>query len=67
MGSPLSGHVAYSYSLDRNEGLFSPPILNYYTMGSPYGSSVGFFPLEWIAGRYSFRMGAPFSGQVLTT
>ena len=41
-------------------------------MGSPYGSSVVFPPtrsersLLWIAGRYSFRMGSPFSGQVLT-
>ena len=73
MGSPLSGRVAYFYALDRNEGLFCPPILNYFAMGSLYGSSVAFLPIRseqsplWIAGRYSFRMGSTFSGQVLAT
>ena len=43
-GHPLSGHVAYFYALDRNKGLFSPPILNYFAMGSPYGSNVVFLP-----------------------
>ena len=44
----------------------------YFAMGSPYGSSVVFLPLDlneifiWITGRYSFRMGSPFSGQILT-
>ena len=72
MWSPVSGRVAYFCALDRNEGFFHPPILNCFAMGSPYGSSVVFLPtrsersLLWIAGRYSFRMGSPFSGQVLT-
>ena len=72
MGSPVSGCVAYFCALDRNKGLFHPSILNYFAMGSPYGSSVVFLPtrsersLLWIAGRYSFRMGSPFLGQVLT-
>ena len=41
-------------------------------MGSPYGSSVVFLPLDrnkvflWITGQYFFRMGSPFSGQILT-
>ena len=71
MGSPVSGRVAYFCALDRNEGLFHPPILNCFAMGSPYGSSVVFLPTRserslWISGRCSFRMGSPFSGQVLT-
>ena len=71
MGSPVSGRVAYFCTLDRNEGLFHPSALNCFAMGSPYGSSVVFPPTRsersrfWIAGRYSFRMGLPFSGQVL--
>ena len=71
MGSPVSGRVAYFCALDWNEGLFHPSILHCFAMGSPYGSSVVFPPtrsersLLWIAGRYSFRMGSPFSGQVL--
>ena len=65
------GRVAYSCALDRNEGLFRPSILRYFAMGSPYGSSVVFLPLDrngflWIAGQYSFRMGSPLSGQILT-
>ena len=44
MGSPLSGRVAYFYALDRNKGLFNPPILDCFAMGSPYGSSVVFLP-----------------------
>ena len=72
MGSPVSGCVAYFCALDRNEGFFHPSLLSCFAMGSPYGSSVVFPPtrsersLLWIAGRYSFRMGSPFSGQVLT-
>ena len=72
MGSSVSGRVAYFCALNRNEGLFHPLILNCFMMESPYGSIVVFLPtrsersLLWIAGRYSFRMGSPFSGQVLT-
>ena len=44
MGSPLLGRVAYFYALDRNEGLFNPPILDCFAMGSPYGPSVIFLP-----------------------
>ena len=44
MGSPVSGRVAYSCALDRTEGLFHPPILNCFAIGSPYGSSVVFLP-----------------------
>ena len=39
MGLPVSGRVAYFCALDRNEGLFHPPILTCFAMGSPYGSS----------------------------
>ena len=73
MRSPLSGRVAYFYALDRNEGLFHPPILDCFAMGSPYGSSVVFLPIRskrsfrWICGRYSFRMASPCAGQVLAT
>ena len=42
MGSPVSGRVAYFCALVRTEGLFHPPILNCFAMGSPYGSSVVF-------------------------
>ena len=42
MGSPLLGREAYFHALDQNEGLFNPPILDCFTMGSPYGSSVVF-------------------------
>ena len=55
MGSPVSGRVAYFCALDRNEGLFHPPILNCFAMGSPYGSSGVFLPTRsersflWIA------------------
>ena len=45
MRSPLFGCVAYFYALVRNEGLFHPPILDFFAMGSPYGSSV-VFPLD---------------------
>ena len=71
MRSPLSGRVAYFYTLDRNKDLFHPPILDCFAMGSPYGSSVVFLPtrskrsFRWIAGRYSFKMGSPCAGQVL--
>ena len=37
MGSPVSDRVAYSCSLDRNEGFFHPPILHYFAMGHPMG------------------------------
>ena len=72
MGSPVLGRVAYLCALDWNDGLFHPSILHCFAMGSPYGSSVVFPPTQsersrlWIAGRYSFRMGSPFSGQVLS-
>ena len=46
MRSPLSGRVAYFYALNWNEGLFHPPILGCYAMGSPYGSSVVFLPFR---------------------
>ena len=53
--------------------LLLPPILYYFAMGSPFGSSVVVLParsersLLGIAGRCSFRMGSPFSGPVITT
>ena len=56
-----------------DEGLFSPPILTYFAMGSPYRLSVVFLPTRsersplWIVGQSSLRMGSPFSGQVLAT
>ena len=46
MGSPVSGRVAYFCELDRNEGFFHPSILSCFAMGSPYGSSVIFLPLD---------------------
>ena len=71
MGSPISCRVAYFCALDRNEGFFYPSILSSFAMGSPYGSSVVFLPLDrhgllWLSGLYSFRMGSPFSGLDLT-
>ena len=45
MGTPVSGRVAYFCALDRNEG-FCPSILSCFTMGSPYGLSVVFLPLD---------------------
>ena len=45
-GSPVSGHVAYFCALDLNEGFFHPSILRCFAMGSPYGSSVVFLPLN---------------------
>ena len=72
MGSPVSGRVAYFCALDRNEGFFRPSILRYFAMGVTLWVECG-FPLSrskrsflWITGRYSFRMGSPFSGQILT-
>ena len=46
MGSPVSGCVAYFCALDRNEGFFHPSILRCFEMGSPYGLSVVFPPLD---------------------
>ena len=46
MGSPVSGRVAYVCALDQNEGFFHPSILRCFAMGSPYGSSVVFLPLD---------------------
>ena len=46
MGSPISGRVAYFCPLDRNEGVFYPSILSSFAMGSTYGSSVVFLPLD---------------------
>ena len=46
MGSPVSGRVAYFCALDRNEGFFHPSILSCFAMGSPYGSSGVFLPLD---------------------
>ena len=46
MGSPVSGRVAYFYALDRNEGFFRPSTFRCFAMGSPYGSSVVFLPLD---------------------
>ena len=46
MGSPISCRVAYFCALDRNEGFFYPFILSSFAMGSPYGSSVVFLPLD---------------------
>ena len=46
MGSPVSGRVAYVCALGRNEGFFHPSILRCFAMGSPYGSSVVFLPLD---------------------
>ena len=46
MGSPVSGRVTYFCTLDRNEGFFHPSILRCFAMGSPYGSSVVFLPLD---------------------
>ena len=46
MGSPVSGHVAYFCTLDRNEGFFHPSVLSCFAMGSPYGLSVNFLPLD---------------------
>ena len=46
MGSLISGRVACFCALDRNEGFFRPSILRCFTMGSPYGSSVVFLPLD---------------------
>ena len=46
MGSSVSGRVAFFCTLDRNEGFFRPSILRYFVMGSPYGSSVVFLPLD---------------------
>ena len=72
MRSPL--RVEYFSDLNRNKDssrTFPRVWCRAFAMGSPYGSSVVFPPtrsersLLWIAGRYSFRMGSPFSGQVL--
>ena len=46
MGSPVSGRVEYVCALDRNEGFFHLSILRCFAMGSPYGSSVVFLPLD---------------------
>ena len=46
MGSPVSGRVAFFCALDRNESFFRPSILRCFAMGSPYGSSVVFLPLD---------------------
>ena len=46
MGSPVSGRVAYFCALDRDEGFFHPSILHCFAIGSPYGSSVVFLPLD---------------------
>ena len=46
MGSPVSGRVALFYAPDRNEGFFRPSILRCFAMGSPYGLSVVFLPLD---------------------
>ena len=66
MGSPVSGRVAYFCALDRNEGFFRPSILRCFLWvecGFPPTRSKR-SPLR-IVGRYSFRMGSPFSGQIL--
>ena len=65
MGSPVSGRVVYFCAIDRNEGFFRPSILRCFAMRSPYGSRVvrSKQSFLWITGRYSFRMGSPFSGQ----
>ena len=44
--SPVSGRVAYVWSLDRDDGFFHPSILRCFAMGSPCGSSVVFLPLD---------------------
>ena len=46
MGSPVSGRVTYICALDRIKGFFRPSILPCFAMGSPYGSSVIFLPLD---------------------
>ena len=47
MGTPVSGRVAYFCTLDRYDGFFfCPSILSCFTMGSPYGLSVVFLPLD---------------------
>ena len=46
MGTPVSGRVTSFCALDRNEGFFCPSILSCFAMGSPYGSSVVFLPLD---------------------
>ena len=46
MGSPVSGRVAFFCALDRTEGFFHPSILSCFAMGSPYGSSGIFLPLD---------------------
>ena len=46
MGSPVSGRVAFFCALDRIKGFFRPSILRYFVMGSPYGPSVVFLPLD---------------------
>ena len=46
MGSPISGRVALSCALDRNEGFFHSSILSCFAMGSPCGSGVWFPTLD---------------------
>ena len=46
MGPPVSGRGAYFCALDQNEGFFHPSILRCFAMGSSYGSSVAFLPLD---------------------
>ena len=46
METPVSGRVAYSCTLYWNEGFFHPSILRCFAMGSPYGLSVVFLPLD---------------------
>ena len=46
MGSPVSGRVAFFFALNQNEGFFRLSILRCFAMGSPYGSSMVFLPLD---------------------
>ena len=59
MGSPVLGRAAYFCALDRNEGLFHPSILNCFAMGTPYGSSGFFLPLDQNEVFFGWLVGIP--------
>ena len=59
MGSPVSGRVAFFCALDRNVGFFRSSILSCFAMGSPYGSSVDFLPLDRNEVFFGYLVGIP--------